>query len=97
MSKRKNSDGLDSDFIAIKSLFESGIAKSMVILEQQGPTKMAKELGLQYNSYLEKLKNPDKFTFKHIFKMATLCELNPDLIYKVIKKQLNIADTTIEI
>ncbi len=48
----------NTDFLAIKSLFESGIIKSMKLLEKQGPTKMAKALGLQYNSYLDKLNNP---------------------------------------
>ncbi len=51
---------------------------------------MAKALGLQYNSYLDKLGNPQKFTFAHIFKMADLCDLDPDLIYKVIKNQIDI-------
>ncbi|MGJ1436912.1 hypothetical protein [Sphingobacterium siyangense] len=78
------------DFLAIKSLFESGIIKSMKLLEKQGPTKMAKALGLQYNSYLDKLGNPQKFTFAHIFKMADLCDLDPDLIYKVIKNQVDV-------
>lgn len=78
------------DFLAIKSLSESGIIKSMKLLQKQGPAKMAKALGLQYNSYLDKLGNPQKFTFAHIFKMADLCDLDPDLIYKVIKNQVDV-------
>ncbi|MBL1410798.1 hypothetical protein [Sphingobacterium faecale] len=78
---------MDADFLAIKSLFESGIITKMQTLEEQAPTKIAKALGLQYYSYLDKLKEPNKFTFKHIFKIAELCQLNPDLIYNVIKSQ----------
>ncbi len=48
---------------------------------------MAKALGLQYNSYLDKLGNPQKFTFAHIFKIADLCDRHLDLIYKDIKNQ----------
>lgn len=87
MGASTKSNNIDPDFLAIKSLFESGIIKSMKLLEKQGPTKMAKALGLRYNSYLDKLNNPQKFTLSHIFKIADLCELNPDLVYQVIKKQ----------
>ncbi|GGH15762.1 hypothetical protein FAZ19_06355 [Sphingobacterium alkalisoli] len=87
MEKKKKSKDIDSDFLSIKSLFESGIIKSMRLLESQAPTNMAKALGLNYNSYLDKLQHPDKFTFRHIFKMANLCNLDADLIYELIKKQ----------
>lgn len=87
MGKHQENENIDPDFLAIKSLFESGIIKSMRLLEKQAPTKMAKKLGLQYNSYQEKLIDPSKFTIKHIFNMARLCDLNPDLIYKIIKNQ----------
>ena len=88
MPKEKNN--VDSDFIAIKSLFEAGNVKTMRLLEEQAPTKMAKNLGLNYNSYLDKLINPEKFAIKHIFKMAKSCELNPDLIFDIIKKQYKV-------
>ncbi|HBI86782.1 hypothetical protein ACR784_08055 [Sphingobacterium multivorum] len=87
MNALTKSNSTDPDFFAIKSLFESGNIKSMKLLEKQGPTKMAKALGLQYNSYLDKLGNPQKFTFAPIFKIVDLCDLDPDLIYKVIKNQ----------
>jgi len=90
MNASTKSNSTDPDFLAIKSLFESKIIKSMKLLEKQGPTKMAKALGLQYNSYLDKLNNPQKFTFAHIFKIANLCDLDPDLIYKVIKNQARV-------
>jgi len=90
MNNSTKSNNTDPDFLAIKSLFESGIIKSMKLLEKQGPTKMAKALGLQYNSYLDKLGNPQKFTFVHILKMADRYDLDPDLIYKVIKNQVDV-------
>lgn len=75
------------DFLAIKSLFESGIIKSMKLLEKQSPTNMAKALGVNYNTYLDKLSKPELFTIKQIFEMASLCDLDPDLIFQLIKKQ----------
>ena len=37
---------MDSDFLAIKSLFEAGNVKKTGLLEEQSPTKMAKALVL---------------------------------------------------
>ena len=93
MDNQRIPKNIDADFLAIKSLFESGIIKSMKLLEKQAPTKMAKSLGLQYNSYLEKLNHPEKFTLLHVFKMAELCDLDPDLIYQLIKEQTGIINT----
>lgn len=78
---------MDADFLAIKSLFEAGNLKTMRLLEEQAPTKMAKTLGLNYNSYLDKLRNPEKFAVKHIFKMAKACNLNPAIIFEIIQKE----------
>ena len=80
---------LDSDFLAIKSLFESGNVRSMRLLEEQAPTKMSRSLGINYNSYLEKLRCPDKFTIRHLLKMAKLCELDPLLIFNVIRTEVS--------
>jgi len=78
---------MDADFLAIKSLFEAGNVKRMRLLEEQAPTKMAKNLGLNYNSYLDKLSSPEKFSIKHIIKMASLCKLDPNIIFGVILKE----------
>lgn len=78
---------MDADFLAIKSLFEAGNVKSMRLLEEQAPTKMAKTLGLNYNSYLDKLRSPEKFTLKHIFIMAEACSLNPTIILDIVRKE----------
>jgi hypothetical protein len=78
---------MDADFLAIKSLFEAGNVKTMRLLEEQAPTKMAKTLGLNYNSYLEKLRSPEKFAVRHIFIMAKICGLDPNVIFDIIKKE----------
>lgn len=78
---------MDADFLAIKSLFEAGNVKRMRLLEEQAPTKMARTLGLNYNSYLDKLRSPEKFSIKHIIKMAAICELQPSLIFDIIIKE----------
>lgn len=78
---------MDADFLAIKSLFEAGNVKRMRLLEEQAPTKMAKTLGLNYNSYLDKLRSPEKFNVKHIMKMASVCEIQPNLIFEIIVRE----------
>ncbi|OAQ41968.1 hypothetical protein A5893_02285 [Pedobacter psychrophilus] len=80
-----NEDIRDGDFLAIKSLFEAGHVRKMALLKEQSPTKIAKLLGLQYNSYLDKLDNPEKFTVKHIFKIALVCQIDPCLIFDIIQ------------
>lgn len=85
---KKQADKIDSDFLAIKSLFESGNVKKIRLLEEQAPTKMSKALGLNYNSYLEKLRNPEKFTIKHILLICKLCQLNPNLVFETIRTEV---------
>ncbi len=81
-------DGLDSDFLAIRSLFVSGHIKKMKQLEKQSPTKIASLLGLNYNSYHEKLKFPESFTAYHINLLAFSCRLDPNIIHNVIQAEI---------
>ena len=86
MSKQINN--IDSDLLAIKSLFEAGLVQKMRLLEEQAPTKMAKLLGLNYNSYHDKLINPEKFTIRHILLIAKLCNLDANIIFEVVKNEV---------
>jgi hypothetical protein len=86
--KKFKEDISDGDFLAIKSLFEAGHIKKMALLKEQSPTKVAKLLGLQYNSYLDKLDNPEKFTVKHIFTLALVCQMDPCLIFDIIQLEV---------
>jgi len=52
------------------------------------PTKVAQLLGLNYDSYHDKLSNPEKFTSLHINIMAYAFRINPDIIHNVIRKQI---------
>ncbi len=80
-------EGLDSDFLAIRSLLISGHIKSMKQLDQQSPTKIALLLGMNYNSYHDKLKSPGLFTQAHINLLAYACRLDPDVIHHIIKTE----------
>ncbi len=81
-------EGLDSDFLAIRSLLISGHIKSMRQLDQQSPTKIALLLGMNYNSYHDKLKNPGLFTEAHINLLAYACRLDPAFIHKIIQAEV---------
>lgn len=94
-------EGLDSDFLAIRSLLISGHIKSMRQLDQQSPTKIALLLGINYNSYHDKLKDPGLFTEAHVNLLAHACRLDPffiqDIIKVEIKKKIELAYEKYEI
>lgn len=81
-------EGLDNDFLVIRSLFVSGHIKKMKQLERQSPTKIATLLGLNYNSYHEKLNSPELFTLFHINLLAYTCRFDPDIIHNVIQSEI---------
>ncbi len=66
----------------------AGNIKKMSFLKEQSPTNIAKFLGIQYNSYLDKLDHPEKFYVKHIYMLAKACELDPKIIFDVIGKEV---------
>ncbi len=81
-------EGLDNDFLAIRSLFVSGYIRKMRQLEKQSPTKISSLLGLNYNSYHEKLKSPELFTEYHINLLAFSCGLDPNIIHNIIQTEI---------
>jgi len=84
----KNEDGIDTEFENIQLLFLSGKVKHMYELLERSPTKIASLLGLNYNSYHDKLRNPEKFTSLHINTIAYAIRINPDIIHNVIQKEI---------
>ncbi|KHJ37918.1 hypothetical protein PBAC_19300 [Pedobacter glucosidilyticus] len=78
---------LSPEFLAIRSLFLTGHIKKMSQLEKQSPTKIASLLKLQYNSYHEKLQNPELFSEFHINLLAYACKINPLIIHDIIQAE----------
>jgi hypothetical protein len=81
---------LDEDFDNLHNFFLSGKATKMYQLVKKSPTKVAKLLGLNYGSYIAKLRNPEKFTVMHINLLAYAINIDPDKIHNIIQKELTV-------
>jgi hypothetical protein len=79
---------IDSKFEDIHILFLSGKITTMYQLVSRSPTKVAKLLGINYDSYHSKLKNPENFTEYHINTLAYAFKIDPDLIHNIIQKEI---------
>ena len=52
------------------------------------PTNIAKALGINHSRYIEKLHNPEGFTFRHIWQLSKLLDVDIQIIIDVIKKEM---------
>ena len=75
-------------YISIKSMFEQGNVNQMKDLEQLFPTSLSKALNMNHGRYIDRLHNPEKFSYEQIFKLATLINVDPKIISDVIVSQL---------
>ena len=80
-------DGMDPDFISIRSLFLSGSISKMYQLVKHSPTKVSKLLGLNYDAYHTKLVQPEKFSILHINVLAYAVKIDPMIIFEIIQKE----------
>jgi len=83
MPKRAN-----KTYLSIKSMFEQGNVRQMRDLEQLFPTSLSRDLNINHGRYIERLYNPEKFSFKQIFKFASLINVDPKIISDVIVSEL---------
>jgi len=81
-SEKKNT------FKGVRSMFLAGQVTRMRDIEDLDPTNIAKSLKINHSRYIEKLYNPEGFTFKHIWNLAKLLEIDVQLIIEVIKKEM---------
>lgn len=70
-------------------MFLAGSVSKMRDIEDLYPTNIAKALKINHSRYIEKLRNPEGFTFKHIWSLSKLLEIDIQIIIDVIKKELN--------
>ena len=79
-----------STFKGVRSMFLAGEVTKMRDIEDLDPTNIAKSLGINHSRYIQKLYNPREFTFKHIWNLANLLEIDVQLIIEVIIKEMNL-------
>lgn len=77
-----------NQFKGVRSMFLSGNVTRMRDIEDMNPTNIAKSLGINHSRYIEKLYKPEGFTFKHIWKLSELLDIDVQMIIDVIKKEL---------
>lgn len=78
-----------SQFKGVRSMFVAGDVSRMRDIEDLSPTNIAKALKINHSRYIEKLRNPEGFTFKHIWSLSKLLDIDVQIIIDVIKRELN--------
>ena len=78
-----------STFKGVRSMFLAGEVTKMRDIEDLDPTNIAKSLGINHSRYIQKLYNPREFTFKHIWNLANLLDIDVHLIIEVIVMEMN--------
>jgi hypothetical protein len=80
--KTKTIEGLREDIqskcLSIKSIMDSGNLKKLRELEPLLSKAMADELGVNHGRFLDKLRNPIKFSIKEIHRFAYYVGTNPE-------------------
>ena len=79
----------NSQFIAVRSMFLSGSIKKMKDIEKLYPTEIAKSLRINHSRYIKKLYNPQEFTVRHLVDLSNLLELDIQVIWDVISRQIS--------
>ena len=77
-----------NSFKGVRSMFLAGSVSKMKDIEDLYPTNIAKALKINHSRYIEKLRNPEGFTFKHVWLLSKLLDIDIQLIIDVIKKEI---------
>jgi hypothetical protein len=75
-------------FKGVRSMFLAGNVNKMRDIEDLNPTNIAKALGINHSRYIDKLYNPEEFTFKHIWQLSKILDIDVQQIIDVIKKEV---------
>lgn len=70
-------------------MFTAGNVRRMKDLEKINPTQVAKALRLNHSRYIKKLYEPEEFKIKDLMELAVVLDLDIQVIWNVILKQLN--------
>lgn len=78
----------DKRYNTVKKLISAGFIKSFSeILDTVPKTVIAQDLGMHHQTFGKLIKNPDKFTFKDAFRIASLIEVEEQIIMNLIYEQ----------
>lgn len=85
--RRVNPETLRNTLISIKSRFETDTVNKMAEIGSMYKTGLISALGIGHEGYITKFNAPENFTVNDILKLADISNTDPELIWKVIKKQ----------
>lgn len=75
-------------FKPVRSMFISKTVTKMRDIKDVNPTQIAKALGINHSRYLLKLQKPGEFSFKHIWRLSELLEIDVQQIIDIIKTEM---------
>lgn len=76
------------EFEEIGALFNQGSIKKLWRLQEHKPTKLSKALQMGFNTYLDKLRNPELFSLEDIVKLSIIIGTDYQKILKVIQSEI---------
>jgi hypothetical protein len=75
----------DKAYYTLKNLLESNKVEDLdLIVSLIGKTNLTKKIGIHYDTFRKRLKNPEDFSIKHIQRLANLIHVDPRLIVNLI-------------
>ncbi|WP_207511099.1 hypothetical protein [Longitalea luteola] len=78
----------DKRYNTVKKLISAGfITNFSEILETVPKTVVAQDLGMHHQTFAKLIKSPEKFTFHDAFRIASLIEVEENIIMKLIYEQ----------
>ena len=80
----------DPRYLKVKKFILKGAVDSFEQIHDLVPkTIVAKDLGMHHYTYDDRLENPIDFTFKNIYELAFLCEVEPILIIDLVREAID--------
>ncbi|WP_339708212.1 hypothetical protein [Algoriphagus aquimarinus] len=79
---------LIEEFEGIGALFNQGSIVSLSRLQEHQPTNLSKALQMGFNTYTDKLRNPERFSLEDIIKLAIVIGTDYRKILEVIQKEI---------
>ena len=79
---------LIDEFEGIGALFNQGSIISLSRLQEHHPTNLSKALQMGFNTYTERLRNPERFSLEEIVKLSIVIGTDYKKILEVIQREI---------
>lgn len=86
-NKFKTDIKIDPVFAALKSLLSDGSITKMTSFVDYSPTKLMTVLKMNHQTFIDKCKEPWKFSTEHILILSYIIDIDPVIIFEIIQKE----------